>query len=86
MLAALDPNSKAVSASAYLYRFRRKASLWETERIPGIVLKNPTPSNVYVTVDHEGAALYPCSGGWCELSANTIRTLELVVGVSNPAV
>ena len=76
MLAALDPNSKAVSASAYLYRFRRKASLWETERIPGIVLKNPTPSNVYVTVDHEGAALYPCSGGWCELSANTIRTLE----------
>ena len=42
---------------------------------PGIVLANPTPSNVFVTVDHAGAALYPCAGGWCELSSDAIHDL-----------
>ena len=76
ILAALNPSSKAVSGSTYLYRFLENRGSWNIERIAGIVLTNPAPSNVFVTVDDQGSALYPCKGGWCELPASVLGGVQ----------
>lgn len=48
-----------------LYRIREEHGVWKPEQ-----LKNAAAT--HLTVDRHGAALYPCPGGWCELSRQQI--------------
>ena len=65
MLAAMGTELAGRPAFGDLYRFTKSGSSWKPERLL-------QKSANHLTVDHQGNVLFPCPGGWCELSRQQV--------------
>jgi tRNA A-37 threonylcarbamoyl transferase component Bud32 len=65
MLASLGTELSGKPAFGDLIVFHRSGGTW----IPSRLLERQAD---HLTIDHQGNALFPCPGGWCEISRQTL--------------
>lgn len=65
MLASQATELSGRPAFGDLYRIQQSKGTWKAERL----LQNAAD---HLTVDHQGNILFPCPGGWCELSRDRV--------------
>ena len=65
VLAAMGDEASGKPTYGDLYRFRASQGRWSGEKLLAAATD-------HMTVDHGGNILFPCPGGWCELSSSAV--------------